>query len=184
MSWREFFGGGEFWLFPFPGICNFLSESCWFVGKTRFMPDWLEYFVSVLRKSSFVFSSCCDDGNSWLADFFPFPFDLLGEFCDEKWAFRGVFLDPYFWLKSNGLFLLYLSAFVLLHCRTRHNSDVLHLNYYYSEWIYEVIDSPKMPTKNFSDFNATLKSAFRAEILRSFGWHFGRNNDIIDSFWI
>ena len=43
-----------------------------------------------------------------------------------------------------------------------------------SELIYEVIVSPKMPTKNVKDFCP--------EILHIFGWHFGRNDDLINSF--
>ena len=41
-----------------------------------------------------------------------------------------------------------------------------------SEWIYEVIISPKMPTKNFSDFCPGGLLEDRAEIWESFGWHF------------
>ena len=44
-----------------------------------------------------------------------------------------------------------------------------------SECIYEVIVSPKMPTKNFKDFCPTNK-------LKIFGWHFGKNDDIINTF--
>ena len=53
-----------------------------------------------------------------------------------------------------------------------------------SEWIYKVIVSPKMPTKIFLDFchGSLLKG--RAEIWKNFGWHFGRNDDLINSFWI
>ena len=49
-----------------------------------------------------------------------------------------------------------------------------------SEWIFEVIVSPKMPTKHFSDFCPGSLLEGR-EI---FGWHFGRNDDLINSFWI
>ena len=78
----------------------------------------------------------------------------------------------------------------------------------YSEWIYEVIVSPKMQTWNCKDFCPTKQTRFvakktaythkkitkqkcydpclfgRAEILVIFGLHFGRNNDLINSFWI
>ena len=47
------------------------------------------------------------------------------------------------------------------------------------EWIYEFIVSTKMQTKTFKDFYTS-----RAEILQSFGWLFGRNVDLICSFWI
>ena len=51
-----------------------------------------------------------------------------------------------------------------------------------SEWIYKVIVSPKMPTKKFSDFGGLLEG--RVEIWQTFGWHFWRNDDLINSFWI
>ena len=82
-----------------------------------------------------------------------------------------------------------------------------------SEWIYEVIVSSKIPTKNYRDFwpgsllevsksrKQIIKSqilpktpqfAFeiywpledRAKISVIFGWDFGRNDDLINSFWI
>ena len=53
-----------------------------------------------------------------------------------------------------------------------------------SEWIYEVIVSPKMPTKNYQDLCPGSLLEGRAEILVIFGWHFGRNDDLINSFWI
>ena len=53
-----------------------------------------------------------------------------------------------------------------------------------SEWSYEVIVSPKMPTKNLKDFCTRSLLEGRAEILQIFGWHFGRNDDLINSFWI
>ena len=51
-----------------------------------------------------------------------------------------------------------------------------------SEWIYEVIVSPKMATKNFPDscHGSSLES--RTEIWKNFGCHFGRSNDLINSF--
>ena len=52
-----------------------------------------------------------------------------------------------------------------------------------SEWIYEVIVSPKVPTKNCKDFCPGSLLEGRAEILQIFGWHFGRNDDLINSFW-
>ena len=39
---------------------------------------------------------------------------------------------------------------------TYHECDVLSKGQLNSEWIYEVIVSPKMPTKNFKDFCPTL----------------------------
>ena len=41
-----------------------------------------------------------------------------------------------------------------------------------------------MPTKNFSDFCPGSWLEGRAEIWEIFSWHFGRNDDIINSFWI
>ena len=48
-----------------------------------------------------------------------------------------------------------------------------------SERIYVVIVSPKMPTKNLKDFCPESLLEGRAEIFQIFGWHFGRNNDLI-----
>jgi hypothetical protein len=53
-----------------------------------------------------------------------------------------------------------------------------------SEWIYEVIFSPKMLTKKYQDFCPGSLLEGRAEILVIFGWHFGRNDDLMNSFWI
>ena len=39
---------------------------------------------------------------------------------------------------------------------TYHDCDVLSKGQLNSEWIYEVIVSPKMPTKNYQDFCPTL----------------------------
>ena len=65
------------------------------------------------------------------------------------------------------------------------------------KWIYEVIVSPKMPyhtnkdlSNFFCDFLVSVGSFFwlrlfgRAEILVILGLHFGRNDDLISSFWI
>ena len=77
-----------------------------------------------------------------------------------------------------------------------------------SEWIYEVIVSPKKPTKNYKDFCPTKQTRIvvlffgdflvivgsffgyapclfgKAEIFVIIGWHFGRNDDLINSFGI
>ena len=53
-----------------------------------------------------------------------------------------------------------------------------------SEWIFEVIVSPKMPTKHFPDFCPGSLLEGRAEILKIFGSHFRRNENFINSFWI
>ena len=50
-----------------------------------------------------------------------------------------------------------------------------------SEWIYEVIVSSKILTKNFNP-GSSLEG--RAKISVIFVWDFRRNNDIINSFWI
>ena len=49
-----------------------------------------------------------------------------------------------------------------------------------SEWIHEIIVSPKKPTKNCQDFCPRCLLEGRAEILVIFGWHFGRNDDLIN----
>ena len=46
--------------------------------------------------------------------------------------------------------------------------------------LYEVIVSPKMPTKHYQDFCPGSLLEGRAEILVIFGWHFGRNDDLIN----
>ena len=51
-----------------------------------------------------------------------------------------------------------------------------------SEWIYEVIVSPKMPTKKFTDFCTGSLLEVRTEIWKIFGCHFGRNDDLINPF--
>ena len=53
-----------------------------------------------------------------------------------------------------------------------------------SEWIYDVIVYPKMPTKIFKGFCPGSLLEGRAEILKIFGWHFGRKDDLKNSFWI
>ena len=53
-----------------------------------------------------------------------------------------------------------------------------------SEWIYEVIVYPKIPTKNYRDFCPGSLWEGRAEISVIFGWNFGINDDLINSFWI
>ena len=50
-----------------------------------------------------------------------------------------------------------------------------------SEWIYEVIVSPKISTKNYRDFCPGSLLEGRAEIFVIFGWDFGRNL-IVDCF--
>jgi hypothetical protein len=39
-----------------------------------------------------------------------------------------------------------------------------------------------MPTKKFKDFCPGSLLEGRAEILKNFGWHFERNDDLINSF--
>jgi hypothetical protein len=39
-----------------------------------------------------------------------------------------------------------------------------------------------MPAKNYPDFCPGSLSEGRAEIRKIFGWHFGRNDDFINSF--
>ena len=56
-----------------------------------------------------------------------------------------------------------------------------HLN---SEWIYEVILSFNIPTKNYRDFCPGNLLEGRVEISVIFGWDFGTNDDLKKSFWI
>ena len=53
-----------------------------------------------------------------------------------------------------------------------------------SEWIYEDIVSPKIPTKNYRDFCPGSLLEGRAEIFIIFDWDFGKNDDFMDLFWI
>ena len=53
-----------------------------------------------------------------------------------------------------------------------------------SEWIYEVIVSSKMPTKTYRNFGPGSLLEGMAEISVIFGWHFGKIDDLINSFWI
>ena len=63
-----------------------------------------------------------------------------------------------------------------------------------SKWIYEVIVSPKMLTKNYKDFCPTKQTRIiakkkcydpclysKTEIHVIFGMHFGINNDLVNS---
>ena len=52
-----------------------------------------------------------------------------------------------------------------------------------SEWIYEVIVSLKIRTKNCQDFCPHYTAVHRAEIRTIFRSYFGRNDDFINSFW-
>ena len=52
-----------------------------------------------------------------------------------------------------------------------------------SEWIYEVIVSPKIPTKNYKDFCPGSLLEGKAEFSVIFGWDFGRNDDLMNSIW-
>ena len=53
-----------------------------------------------------------------------------------------------------------------------------------SNWIYEVIISSKISTKNYRDFCPGSLLEGRAEISTNFGWNLGRNDDLINWFWI
>ena len=80
---------------------------------------------------------------------------------------------------------------------------VLAIGQLKSEWIYEVIVCSKMPTKFFPDFCPTKQTRIvakknlpytqqkkcydpclfgRAEVWKNFGWLFGRNDGLINSF--
>ena len=90
-------------------------------------------------------------------------------------------------------------------CPAEHMETKGQLN---SEWIYEVFISPKMQPKNYKDFCSTIQTRIvalffgdflvsagsffsydpclfgRADILAFFGLYFGKNDDLINSFWI
>jgi hypothetical protein len=51
-----------------------------------------------------------------------------------------------------------------------------------SDWIYEVIVSSKIPTKNYRDFCPGSLLDGREKISVIFGWDFGRNDELINSF--
>ena len=53
-----------------------------------------------------------------------------------------------------------------------------------SESIYEVIVSPKMPTKNLRGLCPGSLLEGKAEILQIFGWHFEKNDNLLNSFSI
>ena len=53
-----------------------------------------------------------------------------------------------------------------------------------SKWIYEVIVSPEMLTNNYQDFFPGSLVEGKTEILVIFSWHFGRKDDLTNSFWI
>jgi hypothetical protein len=48
--------------------------------------------------------------------------------------------------------------------------------------MYEVIVFSKIPIQNYRDFCPGSLFEGRAEISVIFGWDFGRNNDLINSF--
>ena len=91
-------------------------------------------------------------------------------------------LGSYYFILSHGRFplLKWIWEFVqtsLLSLRHPYRQCKGQLN---SEWIYEVIVSPKIPTHNLKDFCPGSLLEGRAEILQIFGWHFGRNDNLIN----
>ena len=66
---------------------------------------------------------------------------------------------------------------------SRQNINSAHKGRLNSEWIYEVIVSTKIPIEKLPKSLRSLLEG-RAEILVIFSWHFGRNDDFINSFWI
>ena len=95
--------------------------------------------------------------------------------CASGWQFLEI------WLRSEFHILfkyLCTALFLLL------NRNALFRGQLNSEWIDEVIVSPKRPMKNYQDFCPGSLLEGREEILVIFGWHFGRNDDLINSFWI
>ena len=59
-------------------------------------------------------------------------------------------------------------------------SNCSFCGYQRSEWIFEVIVSPKMPTKIFP----VSVPPSQDKNLEFFGWHLGRNDDLKNLFWI
>ena len=119
------------------------------------------------------------------------------EFIKRKLTFLNFQIG--FLLRNKQLFSLFLSILILKrkYCKFREiNSEFVDSRFgvwsdeevckgqLNSEWIYEVIVSPKMPTKNLKDFCPGSLLEGRAEILQIFCWRFGRNDDLINSFWI
>ena len=111
---------------------------------------------------------------------------VLNPILDSKMSFMECALDSQ-------------NIFEWIKCARHMKKKCLFKGHLNSEWIYEVIVSPKMQTKNHKDFCPTNKdhSTFfwwffgydpcllgRAEILVILGLHFGRNDDLINSFWI
>ena len=95
--------------------------------------------------------------------------------CDENFFQQFSQIIGWFgqmgWINC-GVFPVELSAHISSLCVPKGQLN--------SEWIYEVIVSPKMPTKNLKDFCPGSLLEGRAEILTIFGWHFGRNDDHIN----
>ena len=123
---------------------------------------------------------------------------------DMKWAI--VYLRPHLKTSSESANAFQVGLFLLLMYLNNYlNENLMKFRYVFlkdhenmkqsftfeatkgqlnSEWIYEVIVSPKMPTKNYRDFNPGILLEGRAEISVFFGWHFGINDELIKSFWI
>ena len=63
-------------------------------------------------------------------------------------------------------------------------SKLLKVSKIKNEFTYEVIVSFKIPIKNYRDFCPESLIEGRAEISVIFGWDYGTNEDLINSFWI
>ena len=81
-----------------------------------------------------------------------------------------------------SIFIIYGSSEILAIIKEKCVLYTTKQGQFNSERIHEVIISPKMPTKKLKDFCPGNLLEGRAEILRIFGWHFGRNDDLINSF--
>ena len=116
---------------------------------------------------------------------------LLNIFLGKDWDQCACILQAwYFVFNWCGLCMFFMSVqslctyyaclfvfFLNVLC----NSKEGQLN---SEWIYEDLVSPKMPTKNYQDFCPLKFIRGYCRNLGNFWLAFGRNNDLINSFWI
>ena len=87
--------------------------------------------------------------------------------CNQVFSWRGLNCNIF----HNQMWMSWIFQKYWLF-KGQLNSELSRLN-------NDVIVCPKMPTKNFKDF-----CPGRVEILKIFGWHYGRNDDLINSFWI
>ena len=101
---------------------------------------------------------------------------ILTNLCSEKFRDSTAWVEPSF----KGAFTNYVDK-PRLHWKCQRYEDISpnkgQLN---SELINEVIVSPKMPTQNCKDFCCGRLLKGREEIFQIFGWHFERNDGLIN----